>query len=148
MAANRVGRRYNNKVHSPNRGAGRDPGLSVQKRQARVTVKYNRKELQRRLDVEKWIDAGLDELYLGREENMPEEVNIDELLDVTSDEERAERLRDILHTCTNNTEVFIKELLLKLHGLQKQEDLHNDGIEHAQLHIFPNHQGSPDAEVH
>ncbi|XP_076832423.1 protein phosphatase 1, regulatory (inhibitor) subunit 14Ab isoform X1 [Brachyhypopomus gauderio] len=107
MAANRVGRRYNNKVHSPNRGAGRDPGLSVQKRQARVTVKYNRKELQRRLDVEKWIDAGLDELYLGREENMPEEVNIDELLDVTSDEERAERLRDILHTCTNNTEVRV-----------------------------------------
>lgn len=38
----------------------------MQKRQARVTVKYNRKELQRRLDVEKWIDTGLDELYLGR----------------------------------------------------------------------------------
>lgn len=66
MAANRVGRRYNSKVHSPSRGSGQDSGLSVQKRQARVTVKYNRKELQRRLDVEKWIDAGLDELYLGR----------------------------------------------------------------------------------
>ena len=66
MAANRVGRRCNNKVHSPSRGSGREPGLSVQKRQARVTVKYNRKELQRRLDVEKWIDSGLDELYLGK----------------------------------------------------------------------------------
>lgn len=66
MAANRVGRRYNSKVHSPSRGSGRDSGLSVQKRQARVTVKYNRKELQRRLDVEKWIDTGLDELYMGR----------------------------------------------------------------------------------
>ncbi len=66
MAANRVGRRYNNKIHSPNRGTSREAGLSVQKRQARVTVKYNRKELQRRLDVEKWIDCGLDELYLGR----------------------------------------------------------------------------------
>lgn len=65
MAANRVGRRYNNKI-SPNRGTSREAGLSVQKRQARVTVKYNRKELQRRLDVEKWIDCGLDELYLGR----------------------------------------------------------------------------------
>lgn len=66
MAANRVGRRCNNKVHSPSRGPGRDPGLSLQKRQARVTVKYNRKELQRRLDVEKWIDCSLDELYVGR----------------------------------------------------------------------------------
>ncbi len=66
MAANRVGRRYNNKTHSPNRGTSREAGLSLQKRQARVTVKYNRKELQRRLDVEKWIDCGLEELYLGR----------------------------------------------------------------------------------
>ncbi|XP_041730990.1 protein phosphatase 1 regulatory subunit 14A-like isoform X2 [Coregonus clupeaformis] len=136
MAANRVGRRCNNKVHSPSRGPGRDPGLSLQKRQARVTVKYNRKELQRRLDVEKWIDCSLDELYLGREEEMPEEVNIDELLDLKSDEERTHRLQ-----------VFIKELVLKLHGLQKQEDLHNDGIEQPQLHIFPNRQNSADREV-
>ncbi|KAI4886493.1 hypothetical protein NFI96_024867, partial [Prochilodus magdalenae] len=148
MAANRVGRRYNSKVHSPNRGAGREAGLSVQKRQARVTVKYNRKELQRRLDVEKWIDAGLDELYAGREEDMPEEVNIDELLDLQNDEERTKRLQEILQTCISNTEVFIKELVLKLHGLQKQEDLHNDGIEHAQLHIYPNRQSSPDTEMH
>ncbi|MBN3292017.1 PP14A phosphatase, partial [Polypterus senegalus] len=65
MAANRVGRRLNNKTHSPSRG-NREPGLAVQKRQARVTVKYDRKELQRRLDVEKWIDERLVELYLGR----------------------------------------------------------------------------------
>ncbi|XP_016394945.1 protein phosphatase 1 regulatory subunit 14A-like isoform X2 [Sinocyclocheilus rhinocerous] len=135
MAANRMGRRYNNKIHSPNRGTSREAGLSVQKRQARVTVKYNRKELQRRLDVEKWIDCGLDELYLGREEDMPEEVNIDELLDLQSDEERMQKLK-----------VFITELVNKLHGLQKQEDLHNNGIEHSQLHIFPDRQGSPDTE--
>ncbi|XP_017345811.1 protein phosphatase 1, regulatory (inhibitor) subunit 14Ab [Ictalurus punctatus] len=147
MAANRVGRRHNSKVHSPSRGSGRESGLSVQKRQARVTVKYNRKELQRRLDVEKWIDTGLDELYLGREEHMPEEVNIDELLDLQSDEERTKRLQDILHSCNTNTEVFIKELVLKLHGLQKQEDLHNDGIEHPQLHIFPDRQNSANSEI-
>ncbi|XP_010892136.1 protein phosphatase 1, regulatory (inhibitor) subunit 14Ab [Esox lucius] len=147
MAANRVGRRCNNKVHSPSRGPGRDPGLSLQKRQARVTVKYNRKELQRRLDVEKWIDCGLDELYLGREEEMPEEVNIDELLDLKTDEERTHQLQEILHTCNNNTEVFIKELVLKLQGLQKQEDLHNDGIEHPQLHIFPNQKSPTDRHV-
>ncbi|XP_069043838.1 protein phosphatase 1, regulatory (inhibitor) subunit 14Ab [Lepisosteus oculatus] len=131
MAANRVGRRYNHKVHSPNRGP-REPGLHLQKRQARVTVKYNRKELQKRLDVEKWIDDRLAELYLGREAEMPEEVNIDDLLDLASDEQRVSKLQDILHSCRNNTDVFVKELMERLQGLQKQEELQNDGIEHPQ----------------
>uniref|UniRef100_A0A8U8B553 Uncharacterized protein n=1 Tax=Geospiza parvula TaxID=87175 RepID=A0A8U8B553_GEOPR len=38
----------------------------VQRRAARVTVKYNRQELQRRLDTEQWIDGRLGELYRGR----------------------------------------------------------------------------------
>ncbi|XP_026153110.1 protein phosphatase 1, regulatory (inhibitor) subunit 14Ab isoform X2 [Mastacembelus armatus] len=105
MAANRVCRRVNKVCGSPSpsRG-GRDPGQSLQRRQARVTVKYNRKELQRRLDVEKWIDCGLDQLYRGREKEMPEEVNIDELLDLKTDEERTLRLQDILRSCNSNTE--------------------------------------------
>ncbi|KAK5615435.1 hypothetical protein CRENBAI_001025 [Crenichthys baileyi] len=43
-----------------------EPGGNIPKRHARVTVKYNRKELQRRLDVEKWIDENLDRLYRGQ----------------------------------------------------------------------------------
>lgn len=61
MAAQRVGRRVSKVC-----GSHRSPGQSLQRRQARVTVKYDRKELQRRLDVEKWIDCGLDQLYRGR----------------------------------------------------------------------------------
>uniref|UniRef100_A0A3Q0RE19 Protein phosphatase 1, regulatory (inhibitor) subunit 14Ab n=1 Tax=Amphilophus citrinellus TaxID=61819 RepID=A0A3Q0RE19_AMPCI len=96
MAANRVGRRVNRVCgnQSPSRAGGeRDPGQSLQRRQARVTVKYNRRELQRRLDVERWIDCGLDQLYRGQEEDMPEEVNIDELLDLKTDEERMHKLQ-------------------------------------------------------
>ncbi|XP_034024127.1 protein phosphatase 1, regulatory (inhibitor) subunit 14Ab isoform X2 [Thalassophryne amazonica] len=149
MAANRAGRRVNKVCkQSPGQaGGGREPGQNLQRRQARVTVKYNRRELQRRLDVEKWIDCGLDELYTGREEDMPEEVNIDELLDLKTDEERAQRLHEILLSCNNNTKVFISELVLKLHGLQKQEDLHNDGIDLPQLHIYPTRPGSAEREV-
>lgn len=44
-------------------------------------------------------------------------------------------------------QVFISDLVLKLHGLQKQEDLHNDGIELPQLHIYPSQSGSADREV-
>ncbi|XP_029372918.1 protein phosphatase 1 regulatory subunit 14A-like isoform X2 [Echeneis naucrates] len=70
MAANRVGRRVNKACNDQSQsraGGGRDP--SLRRRQARITVKYNRKELQRRLDVEKWIDCGLDELYRGRRQS-------------------------------------------------------------------------------
>lgn len=60
MAAQRVGRRVT-------RACGpQSPGQNPRRRQARVTVKYNRKELQRRLEVEKWVDCGLDELFRGR----------------------------------------------------------------------------------
>ncbi|KAF3706770.1 Protein phosphatase 1 regulatory subunit 14A [Channa argus] len=94
-------------------------GCTIQKRQARVTVKYNRKELQRRLDVEKWIDECLDRLYSGQEGDMPEEVNIDDLIDLPNDEERVQKLK-----------TFIRELLGKLQGLHKQEELQSEGIEH------------------
>uniref|UniRef100_A0A3P9J5N1 Protein phosphatase 1, regulatory (inhibitor) subunit 14Aa n=1 Tax=Oryzias latipes TaxID=8090 RepID=A0A3P9J5N1_ORYLA len=105
-------------------------GGHIPKRHARVTVKYNRRELQRRLDVEKWIDESLDRLYRGQEEEMPEEVNIDELLDLPSDRERAQRLQ-----------VFIKELLVKLHGVHKQNELQSEGIEHPVIcHSHPRHE--------
>ena len=39
---------------------------NIPKRHARVTVKYNRKGLQRRLDVETWIEDSLDQLFEGQ----------------------------------------------------------------------------------
>lgn len=127
MAANKVGRRLINKNHSPSRS--RDSGQAIQRRQARVTVKYDRKELQKRLDVEKWIDESIEQLYQGREMDMPDEVNIDDLLDLDTDEQRRSSLQVILGTCTNNTEAFIQDLLFKLKGLQKQTLLRKNGLE-------------------
>ncbi|KTF95701.1 hypothetical protein cypCar_00034300 [Cyprinus carpio] len=46
--------------------APEEHGINLNKRQSRVTVKYNRKQLQKRLDVERWIDEGLDKLYEGK----------------------------------------------------------------------------------
>ncbi|KAM4608076.1 protein phosphatase 1 regulatory subunit 14A-like [Discoglossus pictus] len=127
MAANKVGKRLVNKTHSPSRS--RDSAQPIQRRQARVTVKYDRKELQKRLDVEKWIDDNLEELYMGREMDMPDEVNIDDLLDLGSDEERRNSMKVILKSCTNSTEAFIQDLLLKLKGLQKQTLLKKNGVD-------------------
>ncbi|XP_076847139.1 protein phosphatase 1, regulatory (inhibitor) subunit 14Aa isoform X2 [Brachyhypopomus gauderio] len=120
----------------------RERGASVQKRQARVTVKYNRKELQKRLNVEKWIEDTLETLYIGAEDEMPEEVDIDGLLVLHSDQERAQKLQEVLHTCKNSTQSFITELLEKLHGVHKQEELQNEGLGHPCLHGYPHHHGS------
>ncbi|XP_053187826.1 protein phosphatase 1, regulatory (inhibitor) subunit 14Aa isoform X2 [Scomber japonicus] len=92
---------------------------NIPKRHARVTVKYNRKELQKRLDVEKWIDENLDRLYTGQEDDIPEEVNIDDLIDLPNDEDRVKKLK-----------TFIRELVGKLEGVHKQEELQSEGIEH------------------
>uniref|UniRef100_A0A8C6YEQ7 Protein phosphatase 1 regulatory inhibitor subunit 14A n=1 Tax=Naja naja TaxID=35670 RepID=A0A8C6YEQ7_NAJNA len=114
MAADRVGRRLGHA--SPARSTGLSPGGSraertaspgIQRRQARVTVKYDRRELQRRLDTEKWIDGRLEDLYRGREDEMPDEVNIDDLLEMDTDEERAKKLQGTLESCHNNTEVGV-----------------------------------------
>ncbi|XP_070774076.1 protein phosphatase 1, regulatory (inhibitor) subunit 14Aa [Enoplosus armatus] len=119
-------------VHSPDlsRGSPQAHGCHIPKRHARVTVKYNRKELQKRLDVEKWIDESLDRLFLGQEGDMPEEVNIDDLIDLPDDEERVNTLQKLLRKCSNDTETFVRELVAKLEGVHKQDELQSEGIEH------------------
>ncbi|CAI5644351.1 protein phosphatase 1, regulatory (inhibitor) subunit 14Aa [Oreochromis niloticus] len=110
--------------------ADEERSRSIPKRHARVTVKYNRKELQRRLDVEKWIDESLDRLYAGQEGDMPEEVNIDDLLDLPNEEERVKKLQELLQKCRSSTEAFIKELVVKLQGVHRKDELQSEGIEH------------------
>ncbi|XP_027303378.2 protein phosphatase 1 regulatory subunit 14A isoform X2 [Anas platyrhynchos] len=131
MAASGSGRGGRGRSPGP-RGAQarpRPPRLSPgppPRRQARVTVRYDRRQLQRRLDTERWIDGRLGELYRGREAEMPDEVNIDDLLELPTDEERAQRLQGILKTCTADTQDFVRELLAQLRGLPKQRVLQGD----------------------
>ncbi|XP_076606377.1 protein phosphatase 1, regulatory (inhibitor) subunit 14Aa [Chaetodon auriga] len=132
MAADRTGTTLEERddVHSSDAGLTPYHGSNIPKRHARVTVKYNRKELQKRLDVEKWIEESLDRLYSGQEGDMPEEVNIDDLIDLPNDEERVKKLQEVLQRCSNDTENFIRELVVKLEGVHKQEELQSEGIEH------------------
>ncbi|XP_041106361.1 protein phosphatase 1 regulatory subunit 14B-like isoform X1 [Polyodon spathula] len=67
---------------------------SVQKKNGKVTVKYDRKELRKRLILEEWIIEQLSELYDCEDEEMPEvEIDIDDILDATSEDERAIKLQ-------------------------------------------------------
>uniref|UniRef100_A0A1A8GZ82 Protein phosphatase 1, regulatory (Inhibitor) subunit 14Aa n=1 Tax=Nothobranchius korthausae TaxID=1143690 RepID=A0A1A8GZ82_9TELE len=138
MEADRTGR---DELHLSDPDSSEEQWGPVPKRHARVTVKYNRKELQRRLDVEKWIDESLDRLYRGQESDMPEEVNIDDLIDLPTDEERVQKLKELLHKCNNGTETFIKDLVVKLVGVHKQEELQSEGIEHPVIcHTHHRHE--------
>uniref|UniRef100_A0A8C6U2W4 Protein phosphatase 1, regulatory (inhibitor) subunit 14C n=1 Tax=Neogobius melanostomus TaxID=47308 RepID=A0A8C6U2W4_9GOBI len=92
----------------------------VQKKHGKVTVKYDRKELRKRLVLEEWIIEQLSELYDCEEEEMPEvEIDIDDLLEVNSDDERASKLQESLIDCYKPTEDFVRELLCKIRGMRK-----------------------------
>ncbi|XP_061600490.1 protein phosphatase 1 regulatory subunit 14B [Cololabis saira] len=85
----------------------------------KLTVKYNRKDLQRRLDIEEWIDGQLHVLFDCEEEEIPElEIDIDELLEL-SDEGQRTRLQELLHECGKPKEDFINGLLYRIKGLRK-----------------------------
>ncbi|GAB1294882.1 Protein phosphatase 1 regulatory subunit 14C [Apodemus speciosus] len=54
------------------------------------------------------------------EEEMPEvEIDIDDLLDADSEEERASKLQEALVDCYKPTEEFIRELLSRIRGMRK-----------------------------
>ncbi|NWW42081.1 PP14B phosphatase, partial [Aphelocoma coerulescens] len=97
---------------APEEGPGRGRG--------KVTVRYDRRELRKRLHLEEWILAQLTALYDCREEEIPElEIDVDELLDMESDGARSARVQEILVDCYKPTEAFVGDLLEKIRGMQK-----------------------------
>ncbi|XP_054992666.1 protein phosphatase 1 regulatory subunit 14B-like [Sorex araneus] len=97
----------------PRGGGADDKGPA--RHQGKVTVKYNRKELRKRLNLEH-----LTCLYDCQEEEIPElEVDGDELLDMESDDARTARVRELLVDSYKPTEAFISGLLDKIRGTQK-----------------------------
>ncbi|KAG7226163.1 hypothetical protein INR49_014258, partial [Caranx melampygus] len=103
----------------------------------KLTVKYNRKDLQRRLDIEEWIDGQLHLLFDCEEEEIPElEIDIDELLELTDEGQRG-RLHELLQECGKPKELghplgHVEDLILGmplppqfLHGLLQQTGLLN-----------------------
>ena len=62
--------------------------------QDKVTVKHDGKELRKHLNVEEWILEQLTLLYNCQEKEIPElEIDVDELLDMESDDTRAARVK-------------------------------------------------------
>uniref|UniRef100_A0A3Q2QI45 Protein phosphatase 1, regulatory (inhibitor) subunit 14Ba n=1 Tax=Fundulus heteroclitus TaxID=8078 RepID=A0A3Q2QI45_FUNHE len=99
-------------------GTTEEPETPVRK-QGRVTVKYDRKELRKRLNLEEWIIDQLTDLYDCEEEAIPElEIDVDELLDMPSDVERAARVKDLLVDCFKPTEVKLFDFFPSMYFLK------------------------------
>ncbi|XP_040184959.1 protein phosphatase 1 regulatory subunit 14B [Rana temporaria] len=102
---------------SPSESAEQPP---ERRHPGKVTVKYDRKELRKRLRLEEWILDQLVLLYDCQEEEIPElEIDVDELLDMETDEQRGERVKELLNECYKPTEAFVTGLLEKIQGMQK-----------------------------
>ncbi|XP_028839021.1 protein phosphatase 1, regulatory (inhibitor) subunit 14Ba [Denticeps clupeoides] len=97
------------------------PGAEVPvQKQGRVTVKYDRKELRKRLNLEEWIVGQLTQLYDCEEDEVPElEIDVDELLDLPTDADRARKVKGLLVDCFKPTEDFVTALLERVRGMQK-----------------------------
>ncbi|XP_053545738.1 protein phosphatase 1 regulatory subunit 14D [Bombina bombina] len=92
------------------------------KKLGKLTVKYNRKEIQRRLKLEEWIDAQIQLLYQSEDKLKNDvaepEIDIDDFLDLSYEEQRS-KLQELLKDCTKPIEGFMGELLQRLKGLKK-----------------------------
>ncbi|KAM4662505.1 protein phosphatase 1 regulatory subunit 14D [Discoglossus pictus] len=92
------------------------------KKLGKLTIKYNRKEIQRRIKLEEWMDAQIEQLYESEDElrndAVEPEIDIDDLLDLSLDEQKS-KIQEILQECTKPTEDFTRELLQRLKGLRK-----------------------------
>uniref|UniRef100_V9LJY3 Protein phosphatase 1, regulatory (Inhibitor) subunit 14A n=1 Tax=Callorhinchus milii TaxID=7868 RepID=V9LJY3_CALMI len=132
MAAYRMGKKGSGGFSALGKGGGSGGSGgsgAAPRRQARVTVKYDRRGLQHRLDVEKWIEDSVCQLYREQEDEMPEEVNIDDLLELETDQERTNQLQILFASCNRTTDVFIGELVTKLEGLHKAKTMQRVGQE-------------------
>uniref|UniRef100_A0A8C7FRM3 Protein phosphatase 1 regulatory inhibitor subunit 14D n=2 Tax=Oncorhynchus TaxID=8016 RepID=A0A8C7FRM3_ONCKI len=87
----------------------------------KLTVKYNRKDLQRRLDIEEWIDNQLHLLFDYEEEEITElEIDIDELLELSDTEQRSRlQVITVLNHSLPPFQDFINGLLYRMKGLRK-----------------------------
>uniref|UniRef100_A0A8C3NC50 Protein phosphatase 1 regulatory inhibitor subunit 14C n=1 Tax=Geospiza parvula TaxID=87175 RepID=A0A8C3NC50_GEOPR len=114
--------------------------VQVQQRrhqQGKVTVKYDRKELRKRLVLEEWIVEQLGQLYGCEEEEMPEvEIDIDDLLDAANEEERALKLQETLVDCYKPTENAAFPSWGRKSKARKAQVPEHNWVDDSQLHEF------------
>ncbi|XP_056666258.1 protein phosphatase 1 regulatory subunit 14D [Monodelphis domestica] len=102
----------------PQLDSSKAPGPGKARRPSRLTVKYDRGQLQTWLETEEWVDAQLQELYQERAMPSVPEFDLEDFIELSSEEQKS-KLQAILQECPSHTEPFITELLHRLKKLRR-----------------------------
>ncbi|KAM4829186.1 protein phosphatase 1 regulatory subunit 14D [Thomomys bottae] len=96
-----------------------DPSkLPRSRRPSRLTVKYDRGQLQRWLEMEQWVDTQVQELFQDQPSPSQPEIDLEALMELSTEDQKTQ-LEAILQNCPRPTESFISELLSQLKKLRR-----------------------------
>ncbi|XP_074091219.1 protein phosphatase 1 regulatory subunit 14D [Macrotis lagotis] len=101
----------------PQLDSSKVPGPKA-RRPSRLTVKYDRGQLQAWLDTEQWVDSQLQELYQEQSLSSIPEFDLEDFIELSTEEQKT-KLQVILQECVRPTEPFISELLSRLKKLRR-----------------------------
>ncbi|XP_065796717.1 protein phosphatase 1 regulatory subunit 14D isoform X1 [Muntiacus reevesi] len=95
-----------------------DPVRPRSRKPSRLTVKYDRGQLQRWVEMEQWVDTQVQELFQDQPTSSEPEIDLEALMELPTEEQKTQ-LEAILQNCPRPTESFISELLSQLKKLQR-----------------------------
>ncbi|XP_066198169.1 protein phosphatase 1 regulatory subunit 14D isoform X2 [Saccopteryx leptura] len=112
------GRRRTSSTDAESKSHSDPSKVSRSRRPSRLTVKYDRGQLQRWLEVEQWVDAKVQELFQDQPTPSEPEIDLEALMELSAEEQKTQ-LEALLRDCPHPTEPFISELLSQLKKLRR-----------------------------
>ncbi|XP_054421113.1 protein phosphatase 1 regulatory subunit 14D [Pteronotus mesoamericanus] len=112
------GRRRTSSTDSESKSHPDPSKVSRSRRSSRLTVKYDRGQLQRWLETEQWVDAKVEELFQDQPTSSEPEIDLEALMELSAEEQKTQ-LEAVLQDCPRPTEPFISELLSQLKKLRR-----------------------------
>ncbi|XP_057577703.1 protein phosphatase 1 regulatory subunit 14D isoform X2 [Hippopotamus amphibius kiboko] len=104
-----------------------DPSkVSRSRKPSRLTVKYDRGQLQRWLEMEQWVDAQVQELFQDQSTPSEPEIDLEALMELSTEEQHTQ-LEAILQNCPRPTEVRDALLVWSLLSLSCSVNSRNFG---------------------
>ncbi|XP_045626888.1 protein phosphatase 1 regulatory subunit 14D isoform X2 [Ursus americanus] len=112
------GRRRTSSTDSESKSHPDPSKVARSRRPSRLTVKYDRGQLQRWLEMEQWVDGRVQELFQDQPTPSEPEIDLEALMELSTEEQKT-HLEAILRNCPRPTEPFISELLSQLKKLRR-----------------------------
>ncbi|XP_070234317.1 protein phosphatase 1 regulatory subunit 14D isoform X2 [Bos mutus] len=97
------GRRRTSSTDSESKSQS-DPFRPRSRKPSRLTVKYDRGQLQRWVEMEQWVDTQVQELFQDQPTSSEPEIDLEALMELSTEEQKTQ-LEALLQNCPRPTEV-------------------------------------------